>query len=173
MLWNPNSLWYTWKLYVKCCLAADKTHLFNSQTTVSFVFEVLKSTTLPIGLDDISERGEDTWEELVIDAYNNTSQGTRSYNCEKFCSLPSMTANWIFSNERKRAHTRCIILPFFQHCDEENSTALYDAMSKSRVEVSRSISHMIKICEDFISNTGQTFWRTEVYPHVVYHFWPV
>ena len=39
-------------------------------------------------------------------------------------------------------------------------------MSKSRVEVSRSIGHMIKICEDFISNTGQTFWRTEVYPHV-------
>ena len=37
---------------LKCCLAL-KTHLFNSQRTVSFVFEVLKSATLPIGLDDL------------------------------------------------------------------------------------------------------------------------
>ena len=60
---------------LKCCLAlfgADKTHFFNSQTTVSYILDVLTSTTLPIGLDDINARAQDTWEELIIDAYNNT-----------------------------------------------------------------------------------------------------
>ena len=154
---------------LKCRLAlfgADKTHFFNSQTTVSYIFDALKSTTLPIGLDDISEKGQDVWEELVINAYNNTSRGTRSYNSEKFLSIPIMTANWTFSRERKRAHTRCIVLPFVQHCDEENSTTLYEVMSTSRRSVSRSVGCMVKICEEFVSPEGQTFRRDEIHPQI-------
>ena len=55
---------------LKCSLAlfgADKTHLFNSQTTMSYIFEMLSGTTLPVGLDDINEKGQETWEELIID----------------------------------------------------------------------------------------------------------
>ena len=101
---------------LKCSLAlfgADKTHFFNSQTTVSYIFEVLRNTSLPIGIDDVNEKSQDTWEELVIDTYNNTSRGTRSYNSKKFRSMPLLTSNWKFSKERKRAHTRCVVLPFF------------------------------------------------------------
>ena len=46
---------------LKCSLAlfgADKTHLFNSQTTMSYIFEMLSGTTLPVGLDDINEKGK-------------------------------------------------------------------------------------------------------------------
>lgn len=45
---------------------------------------MLKQTTIPIGVDDISEKAQDTWEELVIDTYNNTSRGTGSYSAEAF-----------------------------------------------------------------------------------------
>ena len=55
---------------------AQKTHLYNNQTTPSFLFDMLKRTTIPIGVDDISEKAQDTWEELVIDTYNNTPRGT-------------------------------------------------------------------------------------------------
>jgi len=46
---------------------AQKTHLYNNQTT-PFLFDMLKRTTIPIGVDDISEKAQDTWEELVINA---------------------------------------------------------------------------------------------------------
>ena len=92
---------------LKCCLAifgAQKTHFFNSQTTTSFVFDVLNRTSLPIGLDDISERSQDTWEELVIDTYNNSSRGTRSYQSEKFLSMVMITSNWKFSCAKHTAY---------------------------------------------------------------------
>ena len=59
-----------------------------------FLFDMLKRTTIPIGVDDISEKAKDTWEELVIDTYNNTPRGTRSYSAEVFQSTPILTANW-------------------------------------------------------------------------------
>ena len=96
---------------LKCGLAlfgAHKTHMFNSQTTSSFLFQILKETTIPVVVDDVSDKAQDTWEELVIDAYNNTGRGTRSYSCETFCSLPILSANWRFTSSRQRAHTRVI-----------------------------------------------------------------
>lgn len=38
---------------------------------------------MKFAVDDI-EKTQDTWEELIIDAYNNTAQGTRSYSVENF-----------------------------------------------------------------------------------------
>ena len=70
---------------LKCGLAlfgAQKSHLFNSQTTSSFLFQALTQTTIPIGIDDISEKAQETWEEMVIDLYNNTPCGTRSYHAD-------------------------------------------------------------------------------------------
>ena len=134
---------------LKCCLAlfgADKTHFFNSQTTVSYIFDVLTSTTLPIGLDDINARAQDTWEELIIDVYNNTVRGTRSYNSEKLQSVPVMTANWRFHSEKKRAHTRCIYIPFTEHTDEDDSTALFEELLRSRARVSRSLGQIVRVC---------------------------
>ena len=154
---------------LKCSLAlfgADKTHLFNSQTTMSFIFEMLSNTTLPIGLDDISEKQQETWEELIIDAYNNTPRGTRAYNSEKFCSIPILTANWRFLPEKKRAHTRCIVLPFFEHTDEENSTTLYEALSCSRAHASQSLRKVVGICEGFTSDRGQQIRRDVIHPQV-------
>ena len=133
---------------------------------MSFIFEALKNTTLPIGLDDISEKGQEMWEELVIDAYNNTSRGTRAYNSEKFCSMPIFTANWRFPREKKRVHTRCIVLPFFEHNDEVNSSSLYEQLSHSRSHVSRSIGRIVSICEGFISERGLKKRRDVIHPQV-------
>ena len=142
---------------LKCCLlifGTDKTHFFNSQTTISYIFEVLSSTTLPIGLDDISEKAQNTWEELIIDAYNNTVRDTHSYNSEKFNCIPIMTANWHFHCEKKRAHTRCIVVPFTEHTDEENSTILFVELLCSKA---RSVGKMVCICEKFASEEGQRY----------------
>ena len=154
---------------LKCCLAlfgADKTHFFNSQTTVSYIFDVLTSTTLPIGLDDINARAQDTWEELIIDAYNNTVRGTRSYNSEKPQSVPVMTANWRFHSEKKRAHTRCIYIPFTEHTDEDDSTALFEELLRSRARVSRSLGQIVRVCEGFASDRGQTHRKETIYPQI-------
>ena len=70
---------------------ADKIHLFNSRITLSFIFWMQSNTTQPIRLDDISEKLEETWWELIMDAYNNTPQGTHAYNNEKFCC----TVGWV------------------------------------------------------------------------------
>ena len=37
---------------------AQKTHLYNNQTTPSFLFDMLKRTTIPIGVDEISEKAK-------------------------------------------------------------------------------------------------------------------
>ena len=94
------------------------------------------------------------------------SSGTRAYNSEKFCSIPILTANWRFSPEKKRVHTRCIVLPFFEHTDEENSMTLYEELSCSRVHVSQSIRRVVAICEGFISQRGQQMRRDFIHPHV-------
>ena len=110
---------------IQCGLAlfgAHDSHIYNSQTTPSHLFDVMKQTTIPIAIDDIGEKAQDTWEELIIDAYNNTPRGTRSYNAERFYTLPVLTANWRYTTTRSRAFTRCITIPFVEHSDEPNAT---------------------------------------------------
>ena len=66
----------------KCGLSlfgAHNTHLFNNQSTPSYLFKVVSKTTIPVVVDDISEKAADTWEELFVDAYNGTGRGTRTY----------------------------------------------------------------------------------------------
>ena len=127
---------------LKCGLAifgAQSTHLYNSQTTSSHLFDVLKQTTIPIAIDDISEKSQDTWEELIIDAYNNTPRGTRSYSSEIFCTLPLISANWRYSSTRSRAFTRVIQIPFVEHSDEPNASTLYSTLANSRSNVLASV----------------------------------
>ena len=65
---------------LKCGLSLwSAQHALLQQTTPSFLFAALKQTTVPIGVNDINEKAQDTWEELVIDSYN-TARGTRAYN---------------------------------------------------------------------------------------------
>ena len=102
---------------IRCALAlfgAHESHFFNSQTTASFLFDVLKRTTIPVAIDDISEKAQGTWEELIIDTYNNTARGTRAYSVEHLCTLPLVSANWRFPGGRGRAFTRCITIPFVE-----------------------------------------------------------
>ena len=71
----------------KCALAlygAHETHSCNNQTTPSYLFKAASHTTIPICVDDVSEKAADSWEELIIDAYNGTGRGTRLYGVEIF-----------------------------------------------------------------------------------------
>ena len=47
---------------LKCGLSvfgAERSNLFNSQTTLSFLFATLMKTTIPVGVDDVSEKAQD------------------------------------------------------------------------------------------------------------------
>ena len=154
---------------LKCGLSlfrAHNTHFYNSQTTPSFLFAALKQTTVPIGLDDINEKAQDTWEELVIDTYNNTTRGTRSYNTECFKTMPVLTSNWRFECIRQRAHTRCIVIPFFEHSDEPNATALYEELNTSRDKVSASVGEIVMACSSFDSSSAQKIRNEKISPQV-------
>ena len=143
---------------LKCSLAlfgAQKTHFFNSQTTTSSVFDILKRTSIAIGLDDVNERSQDTWEELVIDTYNNTTRGTRSYQSERFVSMALITSNWRFSVTKTRAHTRTITIPFFQHTDEPHASDLYRDRTLARDRASASVGEMIQISTAFTAEYDQ------------------
>ena len=117
---------------LKCGVAIfeAQSNLYNSLTTSSHLFDVLKQTTIPIAIDDINEKSQDTWEELIIDAYNNTPRGTRSYSSEIFCTLPLISANWRYST-RSRAFTRVIQIPFVEHSDEPNASTLCSTISSA------------------------------------------
>lgn len=145
---------------------AQSTHLYNSQTTPSHLFDVLKQTTIPIAIDDISEKAQDTWEELIIDAYNNTPRGTRSYSCEIFCTLPVISANWRYSSSRSRAFTRVIQIPFVEHSDEPNASTLYSALSNDRSNASASVGKIIDICSGFSTPSVQTSLNDDIFPKV-------
>ena len=154
---------------LKCGLSlfgAHNTHFYNSQTTPSFLFAALKQTTVPIGLDDINGKAQDTWEELVIDSYNNTARGTHAYNTECFKTMPVLTSNWRFESKRQRAHMRCIVIPFFEHSDEPNATALYEELNTSRDKVSASVGEIINLCSSFDSPSAQKIRNEKIFPHV-------
>ena len=154
---------------LKCGLAlfgAQKSHLYNSQTTSSFLFQVLTQTTIPIGIDDISEKAQETWEEMVIDLYNNTPRGTRSYQIEKFSGMPVLTSNWRFGSNQQRAYTRLIPIQFFEHVDEPDATHLYTKLDKARQRVSKSVAKIIHICSTFGSAAGERKRNSDIFPQV-------
>lgn len=154
---------------VLCGLAvfgAHNSHLYNSQTTPSHLFDIMKQTTIPIAIDDISEKAQDMWEEIIIDAYNNTPRGTRAYNAERFRTLPILTSNWRYSSSKSRAYTRCICIPFVEHCDEPNATALYSTLQSARTGASASISKAIQICSEYSSPVAQDHINDVIFPAV-------
>ena len=68
------------------------------------LFKAGSQTTLPICFDNVSEKAADSWEELIIDAYNGIGRGTRVFG-EIFHTLPILTANWKVEIDRHRAHS--------------------------------------------------------------------
>ena len=141
-------------------------HTLLQQSDDPFLlFAAFKQTTVPIGLDDINEKAQDTWEELVIDSYN-TARGTREYNTECFKTMPVLTSNWRFESKRQRAHTRCIVISFFEHSDEPNATALYEELNTSRDKVSASVGEIINLRSSFDSPLVQKIRNEKIFPHV-------
>ena len=137
---------------LKCGLAlfgAQKSHPYNSQTTPSFLFQVLTQTTIPIGIDDISEKAQETWEELVVDLYNNIPCGTRSYQIENFSGMPVLTFNWRFGSNQQRAYTCLIPITFCEHTYEPDTTKHYMKLDQARQRVARSVEKIIHICTTF------------------------
>ena len=143
-----------------------ESHSFNSQTTASYLFNVLKRTTIPVAIDDISEKAQETWEELIVDAYNNTARGTRSYSVENFSTLPMVSANWRFTTMRRRAFIRCITIPFSQHRDEPNATQLYSETMHARRRASTSIGVLIKSCHEFSSEEAQIHLSEDLFLNI-------
>ena len=76
----------------------------------------------------------------MINSYNNTARGTRSYNsvlrqCQYSLSIGDLNAN-------DKEHTHCMVIPFFEHSNEPNATALYEELNTSRDKVSASVREM-------------------------------
>ena len=155
MFGNPGSCKTEAILCGLSLFGAQDTHLMNSQTTPSYLFGTLKRTTIPIAVDDISEKTQDTWEELIIDAYNNTARGTRSYSVESFSTLPILSANWRFPSGKGRAFTRCISIPFVEHKDEPNAPQLYSNLKRARRNASASEGELIQWCTEFSTDDAQ------------------
>ena len=62
---------------LKCAASlfgTELTHIMNSasQTTSSFLFDIMQQTTITIIIDDLNKKCQDNWEEIIIDASNNT-----------------------------------------------------------------------------------------------------
>jgi len=151
---------------IRCALAlfgAHESHFYNSQTTALFLFDVLKRTTIRVAIDDISEKAQETWEELIVDAYNNTARGTRAYSVENFSTLPMVSANWRFPGGRGRAFTRCITIPFLQHGDEPNATQLFSELVDIRSRASASVGVVVKCCSEFSSTTSQDQLHSDLF----------
>ena len=50
--------------YALSLYGAHETHSCNNQTTPSYLFKAANKTTIPICVDDVSEKAADAWEEL-------------------------------------------------------------------------------------------------------------
>ena len=136
----------------KCALSlfgAHETHSCNNQTTPSYLFNAASKTTIPICVDDVSEKAADSWEELIIDSYNGTGRGTRMYGVEVFRTLPILSANWKVGMDRPRAHSRVIQISFSQHDDEPEANILFAEMSRCREEASRSMGTLVRLSQRF------------------------
>ena len=130
---------------------AEQTHMLNGQTTASYLFQIMKETTITIAIDDISKKSQDTWEEVIVDASNNTPRGTRSYSLERFNTLPIFSANWLYPISNERAQTRTITIPFVRHNEQPNSSDLHMQLIASRQTAGSSVGSIIKyLCTDII-----------------------
>jgi hypothetical protein len=153
----------------KCALSlygAHDTHSFNSQTTPSYLFSAASKTTVPICIDDVNERSADSWEELIIDAYNGTGRGTRMYGVERFHTLPILSANWKVKNDRPRAHSRVIQISFGHHEDEPEANILFAEMTRCREQASRSIGLLVKLSKEFEEETTKWLINRSICPLV-------
>ena len=83
-----------------------------------------------------------------------------------FKTMPVLTSNWRFECKRQRAHTRCIVIPFFEHSDEPNATALYEELNTSRDKVSASVGEIIILCSSFDSPSAQKVRNEKIFPQV-------
>ena len=126
----------------------------------------MKTSTIPLFIDDIDKKAHDMWEELIVDVYNNTPRGTRAYGVECFRTSPIVSANWKFSNSAGRAFTRCIVILFSLHQDEPNATQLYSELAAARKGASSSVGCVIQVCSSFGSQQSQDFYHEEVFPGV-------
>ena len=41
-------------------------HILNSQMTPSYLFQIMKQTTITVIIDDINKKAQDLWEEVVV-----------------------------------------------------------------------------------------------------------
>ena len=136
----------------KCALSpfgAHESHTCNNQTTPSYLFKAASKTTIPIYVDDVSEKSADAWEELFIDAYNGSGRGTRLHGIETFQTLPIVSANWCIGTDRQRAHTRSIHIAFQHHEDEPRANLLFADMAHKRADASKSVGELIKLSRKF------------------------
>ena len=131
--------------YASSLFGAELTHMLNSQTTPSYLFETMKQTTITIIIDDINKKSQDQWEEIIVDASNNMPRGTRSYNMERFSTIPMFSANWRYPVTNERAQTRTITIPFFQHHEEPNSSELHMELVAARLHASSSVGLIIQL----------------------------
>ena len=145
---------------------AQNTHFFNNQTTPSYLFDAMKKTSIPLAIDDVNERTRDIWEEIIVDAYNNTPRGTRSYRVERFLTVPIVSANWMFANTKGRASTRCIVIPFVLHTDEPDATQLYGDLAQARITASSSAAQIIRIITSFSTAEEQQIYHEEIFPSI-------
>jgi len=86
----------------------------------------------PLPLMTSMRGSQDIWEEVIIDVYNNTPRGTRSYSSEIFCTLPVISANWC-------SFTQVIQIPIVEHSDQPNASTLYSTLANSSSNVSASV----------------------------------
>ena len=155
----------------KCALSiygAHESHTCNNQTTPSYLFKAASKTTIPICVDDVNEKAADSWEELIIDAYNGSGRGTRIHGVEAFQTLPIVSANWTVANDRQRAHTRSIHIPFQHHDDEPNANLLFAEMAQARVVASTSVGELVKLSTRFEQADTKDTINAEISPYVIH-----
>ena len=147
-----------------CCgLALFRVYrVFTFITAPSHPFDVLKQTTIPIAIDDI-EKAQDTWEDFIIDAYNNTPLGTKSHS---FCTLLIISANWHYPSSSSRVFTRVIQIPFVECSDQPNTSTLYSSLSNAQSNASASVGKIIDICSGFITPAVPTSLNDDIFPKV-------
>ena len=82
---------------------AQETHCCNRHRT-PYIFNAASKMTVPICVDDVSEKSGVSWEELIIDAWprnQNVWSGSFSNTSNALCKLE-------VDMERPRAHTRLL-----------------------------------------------------------------
>ena len=148
---------------LKCAAAlfgTELTHIMNSQTTPSFLFDIMQQTTITIIIDDLNKKCQDNWEEIIVDASNNTPRGTRSYSVERFQTIPMFSANWRFPVTNERAQTRTITIPFVVHNnDEPEACAHHMELVAARLNASCSVGVIIQL---LCSNTVELCVTSEL-----------